>query len=324
MHRSAGSLLLLLACGPADDPDGASSEPTSTSGTPTLPSETEAPPAPYVVDETTLPDLQVELADVAAVLQEALDGALALNALPVQASYDAAMGYQTDLCPYYYATPDGTYWFDTCVTEEGADYDGYVFAQGESGLVDPASGATYDYWSAFGAATVVDPAGRLFQMGGQAYHTTAWAPGVTSWTSVVQGTFAWDGAEATGSWLAEGLDPDFVVVAYLADVGPTKGRLAYVDGGYGGLRDGWAVAFDENQVATAALGNSCPSELAGTVGVRSPGGQWVDVVFDGRADNAPVPAELCDGCGAAFVLGEPVGTVCADPAALLDWSDAPW
>lgn len=326
MPRLAWFPVVLLACSAGADPEEPGASAASVPSAPTAPSASSPvdEPAPYVVDETTAPVLTVDLGEAEAVLQQALDSALQLNALPVQASYDAAMAHQSAACPYYYTTPDGTYWFDTCETEGGADYNGYVFAQGESGLVDPYSGATYDYWSAFGAATVVDPTGQLFEMGGQAYHTTAWSPGVTQWTSVVQGTFGWQGAEAVGSWLEEGLDPDFVILAYLAEVGPTEGRLAYLDGGYGGIGDGWAVAFDANQVSTVVLGSTCPEELSGTVGIRSPDGQWVDVVFDGPVDGEVVPPEVCDGCGAAFVLGEPVGTVCVDPSALVAWEASPW
>jgi hypothetical protein len=241
----------------------------------------------------------------------------------VQDSYDAAMANQGPQCPYYYTTPDGTYWFDNCTAESGAEFNGYVFAYGESGVPD-GYGGTFDYWSAFGAATVLDPLGELLEMGGQAYHTTQYGFGYTAYTSVLQGTFSWTGPEASGTWMGEGIDPDFILYGYRVGEPDSGARLMYVDGGFSGIGEGWAVAFDENQVAEAAMGVSCPEELSGTVGVRSPEGQWVDVIFDGDADGSFTSDAVCEGCGDAFVQGQLVGTVCVDPTGLVDWSVSPW
>jgi len=323
--------LLALACSPADGdatgPDGTDTDPpTSTvdSGTPTADtgaSPTEEP-APYIVDEEEAPDVEVDLDDVGTTLQLVLDTALSLNALPVEASYDKAMEGQGSQCPYYYTTPQGTYWFDNCTAETGSEFNGYVFAYGESDVPDPYSGGTMSYWSASGAATVVDPAGNLLEVGGTAYHTTTTSTGLVSFTSVVAGTFAWGGAEATGTWLEEELDPDFILYGYKT-TGQFPGRLMYLDGGFSGISDGWAVAFDENAIAEVALGSTCPDELSGTVGIRTPEGQWVDIVFDGDL-YAAVDAEACDGCGVAFVQGEVVGEVCVDATVVLDWEETPW
>ena len=223
--------LVALAC-TAEPPDDSSSSnpPAATSPAPTVPgpvldtgtSEVDEP-APYIVEEDDLPDVTVDLAEAEAALQDAIDLALTVHALPVESSYNAAMSTQGSQCPYYYTTADGTYWFDNCTAESGAEFNGYVFAYGESGVSD-GYGGTFDYWQAFGAATVVDPSGHLLEMGGQAYHTTGYGFGFTTYTSVVQGTFAFDGPEGDGTWMGEGVDPDFILYGYRAGEGDDAAR----------------------------------------------------------------------------------------------------
>jgi hypothetical protein len=61
------------------------------------------------------------------------------------------------------------------------------------------------------------------------------------------------------------------------------------------------------------------------VSLRDSDGNWYDVVFDGPIlyDDVIDPA-VCDGCGEAWYRGEPMGTVCADFNALVDWEVSPW
>lgn len=329
--------MLALACSPSEGDDTTSpppgttptdpttETPTADTGTPgTTDTGTEPEePVPYIIDEEEAPDVEVDLDRVGETLQDVLDMALSLNAVPVQASYDQAMEGQGGQCPYYYTTPQGTYWFDNCTSEHGSTFNGYVFAYGESDVPEPYSGGVMSYWSASGAATVVDAEDHLLEVGGSAYHQSTVAPGYTTFTSVVAGTFTWDGGEAVDTWLGDGLDPDFTLYGYVTTGPVGGGRLMYLDGGFGGIEGGWAVAFDENQIAQASLGVDCATELSGTVGVRTPEGQWVDIVFDGNPEGA-VPAASCDGCGVGFVQGEVVGDVCVDATSVLDWEQSPW
>ncbi len=299
--------LWLAACGGADD--GAKSEGPSTPAE-TLPLE----PAPYVVDAegTEVPD--VDLAEVSSVLQGALDQLLSIHAQPVRAAYDEVMAGQDARCPYYYTTADGSYWYDSCESENGSAFNGYIFAFGSEDGVDPVYGFPVDSWSAFGAATVVDPEGRVMEMGGTAVVSTLYGDGYTTFTSVVQGTFVWDGA--VDGWLTTDLSPDLTLYGYAVD--GLADKFMYIDGGVSGLDGGWAVAFADNQIAGVAMGVSpCGEELSGTVGVRSPEGVWVDVVFQQTAAG-------CDGCGEAYVQGQSVGEVCVDATVLTDWAVSPW
>ena len=159
----------------------------------------------------------------------------------------------------------------------------------------------------------------LIMMSGQYQHLLQppWTPGLQFAGEVVQV------GEAVDTWLGDGLDPDFTLYGYVTTGPVGGGRLMYLDGGFGGIEGGWAVAFDENQIAQASLGVDCATELSGTVGVRTPEGQWVDIVFDGNPEGA-VPAASCDGCGVGFVQGEVVGDVCVDATSVLDWEQSPW
>ncbi len=324
--RSPFLLLLALACSPADEP--ADPKPGSTSDTDTTTTDTgssateDDEPAPYIVPDEGGDTIDVDLEEAEAALQAALATALTVTAVPVQEGYDAAMVGEDDRCPYYYTTPDGTYWYDNCASDAGTEFNGYAFAYMATGEPDPYTpGVLVDYWSAFGAATVLDANGRLLELGGSAYVARSYGQGYQAWTSVLQGTFQWEGPQARNTWLETDIDPDFVMYGYALDALP--GAVMYVDGGLGNLDGGWAVAFDENQIAASSLGASCGTELSGVVGVRTPDGVWVDVLFDGEAEGE-VDAALCDGCGEAWVQGEAVGTMCVDATVLIDWEVSPW
>jgi hypothetical protein len=291
------------------------SEPSDGSPTP----EPDAP-SPYVVDR---PDDEVGSASVRELenaLQDALDTVLDLDAAPVHAGYDAAMSASTGVCPYEYVTPDGNYWFDSCSTESGASYDGYVFAYGATGVSDPYSGLSTDYWAAFGGAVVSDAQDNVLEISGAVteYHAYGVSDGIDLDVYFVDlsGTFRWDGPEARDTWLeGGGYDPDLTWQrTALSQLGVGG---VYLAGGFAGLDGDWAVAFDENEVGHELLGYTCERELSGTVSVRAPSGEWYDVRFDGATVGVEVPASDCDGCGEAFSGGTSVGRVCVDVAGML-------
>lgn len=311
--------LVLVGCS-----DGSS--PETTDATPD-------PPSPYIVDEGEPPVPTATLDEVEAALQAALDLAFTVNAAPVQASYDKAMEGASGDCPYVYSTPDGSYWYDNCVSDAGAEFDGYVFslAQNDVYVNDPDYGDpfTYSLFYAFGGATVVDADGHLLEVGGGAISQTVTAEvggvHIAQYYSLLEGTFGWNGTEAQGTWLESEIDPDLELYGYAApDFGASYVQLS---GGFGGILDGWAVAFDGNATGSTLLDIPCEIELSGTVGVRAPDGTWTDVQFDGVVDYYELdefePA-LCDGCGEAWFQGEPLGEVCVDVSTLLATGVQPW
>ena len=286
-------------------------------------------PSPYIVAEQQAPEAGETIASVQQALQRGLDLVLDVNAGPVRVAHDEVMAHQGGGCPYYYATPDGSYWLDGCTAPSGATYNGYVFGLETGDVVDPKSGLTFNTWYAAGGATVVDPTGDVFELGG-----TAATQRITGFVgegklpyisnlSVLQGSFGWEGSSAGGTFLAEGIDPDLQL--RLQEIVGMAARTAVFVGGFGGYDGGWAIAFDENLIFTASLGSDCPDELSGTVAVRSPVGEWFDVRFDGPVSEAEVvAAEDCDGCGTAYFHGEEFGEVCVDASALLGWESDPW
>lgn len=297
------TLLLLTACGSA----------TGSSDAP--------PPAAYILDEGEVPVPSATPADIAAALQEGLDTTLTVNALPVEAAYDSAMAGSTGDCPYVYTTSEGSYWFDNCTSPDGTDFDGYVFAVSGTGVYDPYSGITLDYWQAFGGATVKDPQGHLLEIAGAAvwYRGTSefYGTPVFFTSTQIAGTFAWDGPEAAGTWMEEDYDTDFV--SQVQAVPSIGAATVVVVGGFGGFRGGWSIAYDENVLVSEAIGGKCEEEVSGTVGVRAPDGTWYDVKFQGwNGVDEVYDASGCDGCGDLFYEGESMGSICVDVDTMLD------
>jgi hypothetical protein len=288
------SFLLLAACG----------------GSPGQPS-----PSEYIFGEGELPEPTAALADVEGALQEGLDLALTLDASPVEAAYNSAMAGSTAQCPYVYTTAEGAYWFDSCTSPGGTEFDGYVYSVSGSGVYDPNTGLLLDYWTAFGGATVRDPQDHVFEIAGTAvrYRGTTEYAGTDVSVSATQlsGTFAWDGPSAAGTWLEDGLDTDFTTQVYSIPL-LNAAQIALV-GGFGGYGDGWSIAFDENVVTSESVGGLCEDELSGTVAVRAPDGAWYDVMFQGWDGVATdYDGAQCDGCGDVYYEGVAVGVACVD------------
>lgn len=285
------------------------------------------PPSPYIFEEGDSPEPTASLQEIGAALQEALDLAMTIHAQPVQAAYARAMAGSTQSCPYVYATPDGSYWYDSCTATDGSEFDGYIFAYEADDFYDPYSGYTYDYWYAFGGATVEDAEGNLLELAGGAVsltaHGSSYGTEVVVYQSDIGGTFRWDGPEAEGTWMEAGIEPD--LITYTTAV-PSLGQSSTVlYGGFGGFAGGYAIAFDENVIGGEALGLPCAEELSGTVGLRAPDGTWYDIRFHGSdGTDADYDPSQCDGCGEIFYQGEPMGEVCADPSEILSRGVQPW
>ncbi|MEZ4236911.1 MAG: hypothetical protein R3F59_12310 [Myxococcota bacterium] len=310
--RTTLLLLTLAACdgsGPADPIQGDPADPID-----------DPPPSTYIFDEDAPPEPTASLAQLSTALQEALDLTLHIRADPVQAAYETAMSGSTGACPYVYSTPDGAYWYDSCTANDGTQFEGYVFAYGDTDLFDPGSGFTFDYWYAFGGATIDVPSGDQLELAGRAVwqvgvNDNDGVPIVLSYTDV-GGTFHWDGAEADDTWMRLGIDPD--LTTQVTAVPSYALATVYLGGGFGGFADGWAVGFDENVIGDEAMGLPCAAELSGTLGLRAPDGTWYDVQFDGSDGTDPdFDPAACDGCGHAYYQGEPMGEVCADFSTLM-------
>ncbi len=283
-------------------------------------------PVPYLFEEEDPPVASVDVSDLEAAIASAVALTLSLNAGPVFPAYHAAMADTDGSCPDYYDYEGSQYWYDECSTPSGTSFSGYGFYQIYDDY-DAGDGSIYNGHSLYGVARIETPDGETFVAGGSAYQLVATAVDYTYYVSQIAGSFAWDGQEASDTWLATELSPDLTMTAYVAGA---YGSMVVADGGVSGLGAELAtggldtVVFDALTLMTDAL-TTCPTEPGGVVSVRDADGNWYDVVFDGPAEYGDtVNSTLCDGCGSAYFRGVYVGNVCADFSALVDWEVSPW
>ena len=288
--------------------------------------------SPYIYDEDepAAPELSVE--DVAGAVTELIGVLLNLNAGPILTAYEASMSGQQQDCPDYYEQDGSVYWYDYCYAADGSSFSGYGFLYD---YVDhEQDGYIYNGQQVYTVSEIVDSEGATFTGGGGAQNLRLDYVGTenvmhTTWSSVINGSFAYDGPGTADSWMGEGLAPDGVV--YVTEIPEEAGlgvwgRLIVADGGVGGLT-GTAntVVVDTFHVWPAVFGNSCEIEPHGTVSVRDTEGLWYDLVFDGvEAWSEEVVDEAdCDGCGTVYFHGDVLGEACVDVSGLMEGGD-PW
>lgn len=279
-------------------------------------------PAPYLVDEEDPPVATFSADAVGEAIISAMIAGPALNAAPVFPAYLAVMDGQDGSCPNYYSYNGNAYWYDTCTSESGVSYSGYSFYYS---YVDYESdGVIYNGDQLFGVATVTDADGDTFQAGGSAaaLSGTAVDGSYTLWQSVVQGSFAYDGAAGRGTWLEDHLAPDLTLAAYY--VPSYDARAMILDGGVSGLGGDFDTVVFSN-VALYDIAGGCRQEPSGLISLRDGEGNWYDVTLDGPVDfGGDFDAAACDGCGDVWFRGEDVGQVCVDFTTLTSWGSEPW
>lgn len=285
------------------------------------PDETE--PTPYIYDEADEPGIDVDLDVLSNSVQAMLQDLYRLNASPVFDAYDQVDAWRTESCPREYSMDGNVYWFDQCTTASGAAFSGYGFVYRYEDY-PMGDGWTGDLDILQGAAQVVTPDGDILDVAGGAQLTVAVhdSQPANLYTSVLRGTFDWDGPGAEGTWLEAGATPDLSIQVYeRTDVG---GRMVQLSGGVADLdTDLTAVLFDQVQLIENALGGSCEQEPSGVVSVRTAEGDWIDLVFDGPVEFGD-PAPDCDGKGRAWYRGQELGEVDVDFSVLFAQGGAPW
>ncbi|MCB9741134.1 MAG: hypothetical protein H6740_00715 [Alphaproteobacteria bacterium] len=291
-------------------------------------------PGPYIYEEEAPPEPALGLSEIEDAITEAVVNVFALNATPVIAGYATAMSGQEEGCPDYYSDGSNTYWYDYCTSADGSYFSGYGFIY-EYEDYDAGDGYLYSGSQVYTVADVTNGDGYSFSGSGAATDLVLTSDGGgdgvphTVMYSIIQGTFSWDGPEATGTWLDLGQAPDLTIAAYNVpeETSPNyHGNYVAMEGGVGGLGDGdTTVVLDGVAIFEASLASTCPIEPSGLISVRDPSGNWYDVLFDGPAEvGAQSDVSACDGCGEAWYRGERVGQVCADFSALLEWEGSPW
>lgn len=306
-------LLLALACAPAtssSDDTAAADDTGAASG------EWDGNTGPYITEgeQGTAPDLDLDRLGQA--LSAALATVLDYNAAGVMSAYAAVTDGMDADCPEWYESDGLDYWYDSCQSTDGTQFEGYAYLLPLQDYVDE-DGTVYDGTQLYGLATVQDETGRTFQSRGGAglFDAVTQDGAQVSYSFMDAGFF--DSA-ATGTWLADAMDPALVVwTAWHAEL---AGRQASVDGTITGMDgDIEVLVLDQLVLSDAALGG-CPAEPSATLSVLDTEGRWIDLVFgaDGPDDL------LCDGCGTAYVQGQALGAICADFSPLLDWDQSPW
>lgn len=282
--------------------------------------------APYVVDEDALdlPSSDLDTDALASAVEEAFALIPTLDPAPLIDAYDDILALADASCPTWYTSTDGEYWYDDCVSEDGAHFQGYATSLDLTAL--ETDDVSYTGGAAYGAATLTDPDGHALVMNGAIGVAAATEGGSTTTQLVLDGAVTWDGPSADDTWLSAGLVPQ--LQGYAVSYGQLRALI--IDGAVSGYTGAYSsVSFDQVLAASEGVGAPCALEPSGTVSVRSAAGQWTEIVFDlpydvetesfGEMD----PAD-CDGCGHAWSYGAYVGEVCVDLAPLLDWDGSPW
>lgn len=288
--------------------------------------ETPLDPSPWAPDLPPLAEERLAPDDLDLDLEAILAQLLALHNRPVLDLYWAQLDLRDDTCPQTDWTDngDGTvsdYWSDACTTAGGASFDGTVFGRTAEGLIN--GGYTWSGRDFKGWGSIVAPDGATLVVGGFITVYDGVAEDGDRWGySHGRTDILWTGDGWEDAWFGSGLHPGLDLDAWWED---GAGRV--VIGGQASGFAGEVVAIEVDGLAAMApgFGSDCPEELGGTVSLRDEAGTWYDVRFDGgEAPEDPVEPAACDGCGAVTVDGAPHGSVCVDPAVLLDWEESPW
>ena len=317
MTASTAPLLLLAglwACGSGEPgPKAAADEATPPDDGPTEYTYDGGSESAAVFDADT-----IELA-----LDDAITGVTRVTAAPVLDAYAVALEQMEPGCPDWYEVDGNAFWYAYCTTDGGSSFDGYGFTTLYEDADAFGDGSAWDLTAISGSATIRDPDGHTFHLGGGIYDGTGTNPdGARLWVSQVAGGFVWDAPQAAGTWLAEPSAPSMLLYGIQYDLGGPENYF-YLTGSVEGLSAAAsAVRFDEVAIGSTALGLQCSAEPLGTISVRDAQGAWWDVRFD--VDEGGRLTGDCDGCGGVFTGDTYHGEVCADFSPLLDWEESPW
>jgi hypothetical protein len=286
-----------------------------TEPTPAPPAPAEAPltspDAPWVLPAGEGDGEEIDLDTVIARAQEAIVLVPHIEPDPVLDVYRALAVGADGACPTIYTDGDLDYWLDSCTSGAGTRFDG--FGVDDEATVDE-GGLLYDFAATGGTARIEDDQGTWLELDGFVQRIDNEQDGVLSSTMILAGSFDTNHGAAQGTWLEQGLRPNFVTTTY--DLGEIRAAFSIV-GAVDGLPGEYsAIAFDGCGVIDETLGyGGCSAEPSGTVSLRLPSGGWVDIVFDPVATDESItiedPAE-CDGCGRAWYRERDLGEVCLD------------
>lgn len=257
---------------------------------------------------------------VADTLNRLMEEAWRYNSVDIIDRYYANLTLADTTCPTWFEYEGQSYWFANCETQDGAEYDGYLFSYVYEQDDVYGNGDLWDMDQLYGYATIVDLQDQWLHIGGATiYGEMVRDDGFSAAYSYLQGGF-----------LSEGANDDIFVDGTSLNFGMYAGtyvqypqvRLLQLSGQLAGFGEpGEAI---DTVGLTAANTYDCPQEFMGSVDVRDVHGNWWSVVFDGMAETWTIEPDLCDGCGTAYRGEEVVGEVCVDAESILNWTGTPW
>lgn len=297
-------LILALGCGTADDP-----------GTAPGPGEVVLtdPEAPFLSEETT-EEVDVDLAGIEASVEEAIRFVIDLDPDPLVTAYRNAMTAAEPGCPAFFEDDGFVFWLDTCTASNGTRFDGLGIDDVQTGL-DLGDGMITDLITVGGTGVIEGPSGTMDANGFAQIVTQVDPLGTIAVEQLfLSGEFWTDDPVADGTWLADGIVPNVLVLTY--DL-PGLGNLAIVSGVLENLPSAYpTVVFDEAVIGTTSIGvTDCELEPSGSVSVQLENGDWVDILFDPEFDGEVVTTpdmSTCDGCGRAWHQTRELGEACFD------------
>lgn len=271
---------------------------------------------PYITEGEQQQPPEIDLSTLGEDLSQAISHLLDYSALDIVEAYgEVADGMDGD-CPEWYESDGLPYWYDSCQASDGTRFEGYAYLVPLEDYVDT-DGTVYNGAQFYGIASVLDENGRAFQSrGGAGIFDATMVDGARVSYSYMEAGFS--DTAATGTWLADALDPSLTTWTALYE--EVDGRATSVDGTVTGLSGGIEVLVLDGLSLRDEVLDGCPLEPTSTLSVLDAEGRWIDLVFS--ADGPGDPA--CDGCGTAWFQGLALGEVCADFPPLLDWDRGPW
>ncbi|MFT5681615.1 MAG: hypothetical protein ACI8RZ_002521 [Myxococcota bacterium] len=305
-------LFLLIGCG-AEDPVE-----EETPQTTELPSSYE-----YTPDEGS--EATLDLASLEDSIDTLFAELLDLNAAPAILSYEVAMDASDAGCPAFYEQDGNTFWYATCASGSGGEYDGYAFYTLYDDYNLFGDGTPWDAIVLSGAADVMEPDGDRYHLGGTAYFGESHNADTDLYISVTTGSFFAEGPEVADTWVTTGSSPSLTLYgaqypAYGINIMLMSGSTAVTSG------DLSAVQLNDLIMYTPSPGIYPCAEPSGSMGVRDAAGNWYTIEFDvvAEGDTYTAPEGTCDGCATVFHEGDALGEVCIDPTPVIDWEITPW
>jgi len=320
----SGLTVVAVACGNKSDDAGMAD------GTPPVPDAddsddieaeiVEPPDGDYLADDDGSAPPELNEAALTATINEAIAGSMEVHGGPVVAAYSEALAGMDSGCPTWGVDNGTPFWFDSCTSGTGTTFNGYGYHTEYDGYDD--GDIVWNGMALYTVAELETPDGAVFRgAGGAGFMHGVNRDGLDVWSSYVQPGFAYDGAAAEGTWLADALDPE---MSWYALRDPSGEGAASILSGAAQVADGpvAAIVFDQVLMIDAAWDSSCPIEPSGSISVLDNEGHWIDLYFHGpKWDGTPTPEDLCDGCGEAWFAGTYLGEACFDFSPLTTWSD---